>query len=352
MKRVSVAVASMLGVSGCVCGHAWGDIYRFTVQSASSQISTDVSATTALTGSLIGNFDAVSNPTGTRTIPGLIGGDTTGNYPIPISGTAGFSGADTTHPAGQFTFNLDTELLTATVAGLSLDMLSGAPIGVTLGLVVQWDTFRTRQPTSVFLGGIPIPIPFGQVQLSMLTLSQTELTGVGLVTENGPGEYSVALIAPVTVMGQIDVLGTMQAIGPFTIPLPLQVEVTTSGNTATARFGFDAEIQQEIPFMVDLPADQAIDLPTVLPPGSAAHLLLNGSVEGIALDVSLGSSVMASGERQARNPADWNNDGIVNSLDFMAFMVDFFLLSADFNADTRTNSQDFYDFMGAYFGAR
>lgn len=343
-------VAGLVAASFAAAAHA--DIYRFTVRTSASNINTDLSATTVLTGSFIGDYDVDANPTGTRTIPGAFGGDTTQNTAIPISGTAGFTGSDTSHPVGQFTFNLDTESLTATVAGFSLDMLNGTPLGVTLGLVVEWDTFRTRQPTSLFLGGFPIPIPFGQVELSMLTLAQTELTGAGIVTENGPGSYSVTVIAPVTVIGQIDALGTMQPIGPFTVPLPLQVDVTITGQTATANFAFDTTLAQEIPFMLDLPANQAIDLPTVLPPGGTAHLLLNAMVDGASLDFTLGATLVADGVRQERNPADWNNDGIVNSLDFMAFMVDFFTLNADFNSDGKTNSQDFYDFINAYFVAR
>lgn len=342
--------ASLVGLFGFI-NTAPADIFRFTVRPQSSSIATDISATTSLDGTFIGNFDAVNNPTGTRTIPGLIGGDTTANLPINIFGTAGFAGTDSTSPTGQFTFNLDTEALTATVAGLSLDLLSGSPIGVTLGLNVQWDSFRTRQPTSVFIGGFPIPIPFGQVDLSLLTLTQTDTTGVGIVTEAGDGIYTVTVIAPVSVIAQVDALGTMQPIGPITLPLPLQATVAITGDTATATFTFAADFMQDIPFMIDLPADQPIDLPTILPPGGTANLLLNASVDGATIEFALDATIMADGVRIIRHPADWNNDGVVNSQDFIAFMTDYLLSNADFNSDTRTNSQDFYDFITAYLTA-
>jgi len=330
---------------------ARADIYRFTIQSQPSSVATDLTASTTLAGTLIGDHDPKTNPTGTRTIPGAFGGDTNANLPIDFSGTAGFTGSDTTHPDGQFTLNIDPETGTATVAGLSLNLINGSPIGVTLGLVIEYDTFRTRQPTSLYIGGIPLPIPFGQVTLSMLTFVQTELTGAGIVTETGPGQFSVTLIAPVEVMAQLDILGQMQVIGPITIPLPFTADITLSGTTASAVFSFDTAFQQDIPFTFDLPADQPLDLPTILPPGGTAHLLVNGAIDGAAINFAIDASLIASGVLQQRNPADWNNDGIVNTLDYFAFLVSFFAVDADFNEDSFTNSQDYFDFVTAYFGA-
>jgi hypothetical protein len=47
--------------------------------------------------------------------------------------------------------------------------------------------------------------------------------------------------------------------------------------------------------------------------------------------------------------ADWNSDGVVNSNDFFAFLVDFFDGHSDVNGDGVTNSQDFFDFLAAFF---
>jgi hypothetical protein len=65
-----------------------------------------------------------------------------------------------------------------------------------------------------------------------------------------------------------------------------------------------------------------------------------GSANGIAMLVGC-----------AACPADFNEDGTVNSQDFFDFLTAFFAEdpSADFNMDQVINSQDFFDFLGAFF---
>ncbi len=50
-------------------------------------------------------------------------------------------------------------------------------------------------------------------------------------------------------------------------------------------------------------------------------------------------------------PADFNDDGVLNSADFLVFITALFtnLPASDFNADDSINSQDFFDFLGAFF---
>jgi hypothetical protein len=330
-----------------------GDIegFRFGVRSASSSVTTDLSAGASLLGTLIGDYDAKTNPAGTRTIPGLFG-STSGNHPIDFSGTAGFIGSDTTHPSGMFDLSLDLETGLATISGLHLDLTNGRSIGVTLGFTIEYESFRTRQPTAVFIGGIPIPIPFGQVNLTALTLSQTGLSGAGVAQQTGPGRYTVTLIAPVELVANIETPGDPVQVGSIVVPLPLVLDVTVEGNAASASFAFDQSFVQQFPLELDLPADQPLDLPTILPPGETAHLLLNAALESFDVDFTLGAMLEAAGERIVYSRADWNRDTEVDSQDYFAFLVDFFVGGADFNSDGASNSQDYFDFLAVYFADR
>src|SRR5436309_5655224 len=110
------------GVAVCAAAGARADVYQFTLTTASALHDT-VNVSTPLTGSLIGNYDATTNPAGTQTRPGLFGGS--GNQSIPATGTLEALDDTTTHPAGGFTLDVNPERGIATISGLSVDYLAG-----------------------------------------------------------------------------------------------------------------------------------------------------------------------------------------------------------------------------------
>lgn len=50
-------------------------------------------------------------------------------------------------------------------------------------------------------------------------------------------------------------------------------------------------------------------------------------------------------------PTDWNHDGVNNTADFYAFLIDFFAGNADFDNSGQTNTQDFFAFVDAFVDA-
>ena len=80
---------ALLVVGSASIAHANGPqtTYQFSIDPKSSNLSIDLGLSFPLGGTLIGDYDAVSNPEGTRTVPGLFGGS--GNNPIPFSAGIG-----------------------------------------------------------------------------------------------------------------------------------------------------------------------------------------------------------------------------------------------------------------------
>ncbi|MBC7771538.1 MAG: hypothetical protein H7210_03480 [Pyrinomonadaceae bacterium] len=61
------------------------------------------------------------------------------------------------------------------------------------------------------------------------------------------------------------------------------------------------------------------------------------------------ASILAVGLPVPGCPADWFENGVVNSQDFFEFVADFFSENADFNRDGLTTSQDLFDFLVSFF---
>src|SRR6185503_19747846 len=83
-----------------LCAAARAQSFSFQVAQAQSQVTLDSSFSLALPGSVIGDYDAVNNPGGTRTLPGLFGGS--GNQPVPMDITFLTALAHQGAPSGSF----------------------------------------------------------------------------------------------------------------------------------------------------------------------------------------------------------------------------------------------------------
>ncbi|MGE3109193.1 MAG: GC-type dockerin domain-anchored protein [Phycisphaerales bacterium] len=82
------------------------------------------------------------------------------------------------------------------------------------------------------------------------------------------------------------------------------------------------------------------------------------AANGISADGTIiGGSAITAGINQgwvSRLPrplcvADWNHDGLNNSLDYFAFLQSFFAGTADVNGDGTTDTSDFFAFLTAFF---
>ncbi|MCA9298899.1 MAG: hypothetical protein KDA28_07525, partial [Phycisphaerales bacterium] len=76
--------------------------------------------------------------------------------------------------------------------------------------------------------------------------------------------------------------------------------------------------------------DTPLDLPTILPPGDVAHMLISLDVERIVASLDASISIDATG---TRCPVDLAIDGVLDINDIIAFLGRFDAGEGDWNGD-------------------
>jgi hypothetical protein len=271
--------------------------FAFHVSQPLSSVQLDSNLSQALPGTVIGDYDANTNPTGTRTLPGLFGGS--GNQPVTMDITVQSALAFNGTPAGSFSADIDLNAGTIAIGGLSLDALGGQVAQADLTLELLYQTFRTFQPTSLFVGGVPLPLPLGQASVSDVHFLQSAegLPGVLVPDPVLPDTYSLSLVVLTDVTFTIDLLGQATAVGPLPAALPLVGTLTLNGGTAQLTLSAQQSDNQTIPdpFPGQTIDNLALPVPTILPPGGTANLLFNALFGELAFGVASNFQLVSDG---------------------------------------------------------
>jgi hypothetical protein len=272
--------------------------FTYSIDPAQSDISVVSSVTLDLTGNLKGAFEAATNPGGTRTLSGLFGDPGT-NAEIPLSLGLGISLDLGGAGAGSFTLIYDPNSGEVSVDELVATVGAGTTSQADLSVTLEYDTFRTVAPGSLFIGGIPLTLPIGAATASDIELVQSA-AAVGTAVPSGtPGVIDVDLIVPVDLSLVVD-LGTLGGGTPTPVgPIPFALPISGSFDLAACDTRLEAltnqTISQSIPSPFPLAFDDLpLDLPTILPPGSTANLLLTAALDTLNLDGTITSDLVAT----------------------------------------------------------
>ncbi len=290
VRNASILAALALGTSS-----VQAQSFDFTLDQNQSSASVTATYGVDMDASLKGDYDATSNPTGTRTVPGLFGGS--GNQDIPmdlgLSGDLNHAGA----PLGSFSADLDLPGLTFTLQGLDLDFLGGVPADSDVTLDLLFSTFRTFAPDSLFLGGIPVSLPLASQSVSDFSIVQTggPVSGI-LIPMAIPGHYGLSALVPASISLTVNFQGTPTPVGPIDVVVPLVGALDTLTPTPTISMDFTQAFQQTT--LDPLPGfaltDMPFDAPTFLPAGNTAHLLISGSIDQVDIDATLAANLVAT----------------------------------------------------------
>ncbi len=323
----------------------------FTIDSESSTATGSLGLNGDTTGTLIGDYDADTNPEGTQTRPGFFGGS--GNNAIPIELSLGSTTEIDTAPAGSFTIDADTEALTATLDGFSADLLNGDTIASSLDISFLYETFRTINPSSLYPGGIALPLSFDAGELTTLTLTQSAPAAPGALIPQGDGSFTFAAAVPVqfTIAGST-LGGAPIDPGPTDIILPIAGTYTPNlDGSATVALELDlADFSESIdtsglPPLPEIP----FDLPTLT--GDTASVLLNLALNTLTIEGSGAVSILATAEPAGCNPADIAQPfGVLDLSDIGAFVNAFITQdsAADLNTDGIYDLADLAAFVTAF----
>ncbi|MSR41504.1 MAG: hypothetical protein EXS10_06335 [Phycisphaerales bacterium] len=322
------------------------DLYDCTL-APSSNLVTTLSMDVPFTGTFIGNYDVVTLPTGTRTIPGFFGGS--GNNPIPYTASFGVDGGTNTSPAGAFQISVEQvgKQLVGSISGLAIDALDGASGSADLALTINYTTFHTVAPNSIYPGGIPITLPFGTANVTVLTLAQVGAAPMVITSAKGGG-YTFTAAVPVMITMAADAMGQPIDAPPTPGVLPLMGTLSFTGDTVHMNATTSQQSNGTQPSTAPPFVNQPIALPTVLPAGGTANLLMSGLITEVTSSQSTSGTLVVSGTRVIVCEGDLNHDGIVDAVDLSILLNGWDTASADLNGDGITNAQDLAILLNAW----
>lgn len=343
-QSIARPFALSVGALALVTAASFGQTFDCTV-SPSSTLSGSFSGEATFAGTLIGNYDQTTNPTGTRTLNFSIFGTrppAPTNIAKTLSGTGEASGSANTVPTG--TFRIGVSGSTSTVENLSLDLIgASANPSTAITLTVTYQSFLTAAPNNSYPFIVPITLPLGSAEVDAITIVQTGAAS-GTAVPSGPDQVTYAISVPADVTTTIIFQGAPStSTQNQLVAIAGTLNLVTGASTASISIDEQQTITEEVP----LPPNTPFDLPPLSGTGEAAHLLLNMSLTEQSTGVIVNASLNASGV-PAGCPSDWDGDGDVDSDDVIAFFTDFEAGEADLDGDSDTDSDDIIGFFAGF----
>ncbi|MFT3685734.1 MAG: GC-type dockerin domain-anchored protein [Phycisphaerales bacterium] len=279
-----------------------------------------------------GNADDVVPPAaGTRTVPGIVGGDTNGNTIINLNSgslaASGTNGSTVYHPSGAFDASFDTTAGTVSVSNLVSSLLGGGTASIDATAVINYPTFREREPTCTIFGVGNISVPVGSISATAIDAAQTGGPASGTLTPiNGqPGHYTFSASVPAIVTVTATLSGAPAPIDPQPVTLAItgSVDMTQPGVPVTAQISVDQTQTAPDPLALDpLPFTE---------PLCQGTLTIKLTLASTSTHIGMTANLAAAGTLAACGPADIGrqgglpgSDSHLDNNDFIAFINYFF----------------------------
>lgn len=310
--------ASLLTAFGVLATSASAQTFDYSFDASVSSLAVNADVAVDLTGNLKGVFDAALNPGGTRTILGLFGDDGM-NAEAPVTIVLGVDAILGGALVGGFDLSYDAALGTVTVEGLNATVGAAGTSSADLNVTLNYSTFRTVNPGSAFIGGFPLTLPIGAAAVTDVVLAQS-MTGAGVgVPGASAGLVDVTAGVPVELSFNLDLSalggGGVIPVGPLPLVLPIDGTLDLADCGTVLSSAAQELFMQTVPgqggfAITDLP----LPLPTILPPGNTADLLLNATVDQLTVNgdvrVAISADAGVSGRTEVICESNPNSSGI------------------------------------------
>jgi hypothetical protein len=280
-------------------GAAHAQPYLCTVNSTTSSLSSTIGVNVSLNGSFRGSYVQATNPTGTRTNPGLGSAAAPINNPINFTGTGGTASpppAVNTRPSGTFFLKLNPTVNEVTLSALDIDLRGASPAPtLATSLSISYSTFRTFAPNyNYFSLGVPVPVPLGNATVTALRLTQDSAV-FGTLTPGAGGSYTFSLVVPCTIDSTVELQGSASGTtGQSQLTISGTVSPGPAGaQTISLTLTAPTNITQQIP-----PAP-GVPIPFELPPppfssGPNANVILTANIVSPSSTTIAGTTTLPS----------------------------------------------------------
>lgn len=307
--------AILIAVATCPQALAQSALWRCSI-GAGSSCSQTTTVDLPLTGTWIGDHDATAKPSGTRTLPGLFGGS--GNQPIPFTSVnRSVATVPSGAPTGTFLVRFDPTTGALSLGALDMDLLAGRSGTVDSSARLTYATFRTVAPNSTFPGVSGLQVPADSGTLATATATQSADTST-VATPSGAGVWNFVMTVPVQVQASGTSMGApFDTVVPGELVMTGTLRETAEGVAITASGTLNrTDPVPAPPPLVAVP----FPLPTVLPPGGTANLLMSGTFSAGTSVTNASASIVASGVQ--RCPADRDGSGFVDFGDVAMLLLE------------------------------
>lgn len=265
--------------------------YSFTIDPAHSGMKGTLAVQAKGAGSLIGNYDVSTNPTGTRTKPGTTGAfGATENLPVTIAPTFSVTGPVTTQLGGTFQLTLTSGSRKVELSGYQANPLTAGPVTIASSMSINNQAFRTKNPTFVYPA---VQTPVGlTLMVSSLTITQVEETAEGTLIPTRKGSDLILVPFKAKVAGSYAINGKIYSF-ERTIPMTLSGTIVFGQGTAqiTSSMGLGG-ISLSLPSPITLPT---FPLPLPALQGQPAHVLVTMTVNQASLSLGGTHTFTANG---------------------------------------------------------